>query len=408
MIQPTGQPPRVLVVDDEPDVRGSLRRYLEDRDFEVREAENGRVGLELFRAWRPHLVLVDLRMPEVDGLEVLAAIRAEAPEMPVLVVSGTGILTDVIEAQRLGAWDYVLKPIMDLGILLTAIEHCLERARLMAENRRYQATLEQQVARQTEAIQTSLAQLETIIRVSPLAIVVVDLAGNVQQWNPAAEQLFGWTAAEVVGGPMRIVPPDKQAEHELLRAQVLSGQTLEVEVERLCKDGTRVEVGLSTAPLYDAAGQITGRMAIITNITERKRAEVRLRISEERYRHIFENALVGIFQCTPAGRFLSANQALATLLGYASPAELMAAVTDIPAQLYVHPAARQTLRERLAEQGEVTSFETQLRRRNGEVVWTQEHTRVVRGSQGQVIYEGVLLDITARRQAEAALQESGS
>ena len=87
------------------------------------------------------LVLVDLRMPEMGGLAVLSAIRREVPEMPVIVVSGAGDIGEVVEALRLGAWDFLLKPINDMSILRHAIDQGLERARLIGENRRYQTEL---------------------------------------------------------------------------------------------------------------------------------------------------------------------------------------------------------------------------------------------------------------------------
>ncbi|MCP4658160.1 MAG: response regulator, partial [bacterium] len=119
--------PLVLTIDDEKAVRESFRHFLEDYDYEVLEAENGRVGLEVFERERPDLVLVDLRMPEVDGLEVLRRVPESSPETPIVVVSGTGMIGDVVEALHRGAWDYLLKPIEDLSVLRHAVDRALER-----------------------------------------------------------------------------------------------------------------------------------------------------------------------------------------------------------------------------------------------------------------------------------------
>lgn len=121
-----GTPPKakILTIDDEDIIRESIQAYLEDSGFAVIHAENGRVGLEVFRRERPDLVLVDLRMPEVDGLDVLAKVTSESPLTPIIVVSGTGVLQDAIEALRLGAWDYVTKPVQDMAVL----EHEIGRA----------------------------------------------------------------------------------------------------------------------------------------------------------------------------------------------------------------------------------------------------------------------------------------
>ena len=127
-------PTTILVIEDEVFIRESLCDYLEDRGFRVLGAENGRVGLEIFERESPDLVLTDLRMPEVDGLEVLRCAVALSPSTPLIVVSGTGNIADSVQALRLGAWDYVLKPINDLSIILHVVEKALERARLQREN----------------------------------------------------------------------------------------------------------------------------------------------------------------------------------------------------------------------------------------------------------------------------------
>ena len=111
----------ILVIDDEAPVRMGITAYLEDHGYHVVEAENGRLGLDLFLREAPDLILVDLRMPEVDGLEVLTAVNQAATDTPVIVVSGTGVISDAVAALRLGAWDFVLKPIADMEILLHAV-----------------------------------------------------------------------------------------------------------------------------------------------------------------------------------------------------------------------------------------------------------------------------------------------
>ncbi|UNU24629.1 adenylate/guanylate cyclase domain-containing protein [Microcoleus vaginatus] len=138
---------------------------------------------------------------------------------------------------------------------------------------------------------------------------------------------------------------------------------------------------------------------------ERQRAEEALRQAEEKYRSIFENAIVGIFQTTPDGQYLSANPALVRIYGYSSGEELVGTLTDISKQLYVDPDLRAEVVRLIEEQGKVSDFESQIYRRDGSIIWISENTYTVRDSYGNLLYyEGTVQDITTRKQAEAALR----
>ncbi len=136
------QPARILTIDDEDMVREILTAYLEDSGFEVIQAGDGQTGIDLIGREQPDLVLCDLRMPGMDGLQVLAIVTRDFPELPILVVSGMGGINDAIQALKLGAWDYVTKPIEDMAVLEHAINHALERACLRRENREHREHLE--------------------------------------------------------------------------------------------------------------------------------------------------------------------------------------------------------------------------------------------------------------------------
>ena len=125
-----------------------------------------------------------------------------------------------------------------------------------------------------DALRASNAKLEILFQVSPLAISLLDSKGIVQLWNAAAEQIFGWTAQEVIGHPNPIVPVGKLNEYTAWSAQILHGKSIaNQETIRQRKDGSFVNVSISSAPVYDAAGNAIGRMAILADITERKQAE---------------------------------------------------------------------------------------------------------------------------------------
>jgi len=139
-------------------------------------------------------------------------------------------------------------------------------------------------------------------------------------------------------------------------------------------------------------------------ISEHKRAVEALRESEEKYRGIFENAVEGIFQSTQDGRFISVNPALARIIGYDSPAEMIENVTDIAQQLYVDPAQRDEL-IRLCKQGLVFNFEEQLYRKDGSKIWVSVNARPTFDETGNLIcIEGIILDITEQKKSEEKIK----
>lgn len=139
---------------------------------------------------------------------------------------------------------------------------------------------------------------------------------------------------------------------------------------------------------------------------ERRRAEEARRLAEEKYRGIFENAVEGIFQSTVEGRFVTANPALARMFGYGTPEELMESIASIGEQLYVDPDRRAEFDRMVQGEGLVRGFESQMRRKDGGVVWASISARALWDDGGEFAgYEGTLEDITARKNAERALRE---
>ncbi|MEO6568774.1 MAG: PAS domain S-box protein, partial [Opitutaceae bacterium] len=138
----------------------------------------------------------------------------------------------------------------------------------------------------------------------------------------------------------------------------------------------------------------------------RRVAEDALRRAEARYRDIFENAVEGIYQSTPEGGLLDVNLTMARLCGYASPEDLREGVCDVARDLHVTPARRAEFVRLLDAHGEVLAFESQIRRKDGTVLWIFENARAVRGGQDGLYYESMVTDITARKASEEALRQS--
>jgi two-component system, cell cycle sensor histidine kinase and response regulator CckA len=248
---------------------------------------------------------------------------------------------------------------------------------------------------------------ETSIYASPIAIVAADTDRRITMWNPAAEALFGWSEQEVVGKANPSIPREGFIDAAHLHRDLLSGQILTCrEVQRQKRDGTRVTAILSAAPIRDANRKVKGIIGFLVDITEQRRAQEALQRAEEKYRTIFENAVEGIYQTTPDGRYISANPALAHMLGFDSAAELVDARSDIRRQEYVDPQARDEFVKALKEHGSVQKFEYQAYRKDGKKIWVSENARAVLTEQGNLHhFEGTVQDITQHRELEQQLRQ---
>jgi putative two-component system response regulator len=151
----------ILIIDDEAGLRRSLTAHLEDREHDTLEAANGLEGLEVLRANRDSVqaVVVDLNMPVMDGYSFINHAVAEAPEVPIIVLSGVGIVEDALSAMRVGAWDFITKPLHNLNILDYTLNKVFERARLLKENQQYQENLERLVRERTSELEETRRQV---------------------------------------------------------------------------------------------------------------------------------------------------------------------------------------------------------------------------------------------------------
>ncbi len=193
---------RVLIIDDEPMVRGTFVAFMKHWGYVTREAENGQIGLEIFQREPFDIVLTDLDMPVMGGLAVLAYLHEHAPDTPVVIISGAGQLDDAVQTVKLGAWDYLMKPVSSMAILESTIERCLEKAHLIKENKRYQKHLEEEVEKKTEALRQNNMALrgevadrkrkeEEVLLMNKHLEEVADASGELFSYQTVPELLTG-------------------------------------------------------------------------------------------------------------------------------------------------------------------------------------------------------------------------
>lgn len=162
----------------------------------------------------------------------------------------------------------------------------------------------------------------------------------------------------------------------------------------------KVEPYTETGQLANEYNKVLSRVR--DEIADREQAAQQAALAEQRYRSIFENAVEGIFQTSPDGRYLAANPALARIYGYDSVQELAGTVNDIARQLYVAPGRRRQFTELMEQQGCLIDFESAVFRKDRSIIWISENVRAIRDPFGTVLYyEGTVVDITRRKKAEA-------
>ncbi len=159
----------------------------------------------------------------------------------------------------------------------------------------------------------------------------------------------------------------------------------------------------------DSQGRVIAIEGLIQDITERRTTVQALRDAERRYRGLFDNAIEGIFRTSSDGQYLDANPALANIYGFESPAQLMASLRDIGRQLYVDPARREEFMRIMRARGSVTGFESQVYRKNGDIIWISENARAVFDEDGRLTsYEGTVEDVTERKLYQARIEQQAN
>ncbi len=201
-------------------------------------------------------------------------------------------------------------------------------------------------------------------------------------------------------------PQHAQPAYEDEQRIIKTGAPVIGKVEKeILKDGTENWVLTSKMPFRSGSGAIIGTFGVSKDVTSLIQTRQELEKAQKKYQDIFEQAVEGIFQTSPDGKYLEANPALARIYGYNSAQELLEQVTDIGKQLYVDQKRRRVFRQKMEKEGEVHEFESEIFRRDGSKIWIAETARIVKNAEGDIsYYEGIVEDISERKRAEAALQ----
>lgn len=246
-----------------------------------------------------------------------------------------------------------------------------------------------------------------LVETAAEGIWVHDENGLITYANARMAEILGLKVEELTGRKVEefFLPEDLSMER-VRTANLSNGRKEQFDRRLRRSDGSEIWVlaccnQIGSETLF---GGKPGALAMMTDITERKKAEYSLRRSEERFRNLFEGVLEGVYQSTPDGRILAANPMLLRMLGYANEADLKAKMVQ---DFFVDPQVRERLQEQLERDGGIQMVEYELRRSDGQIITVMENGRVVRDENGAVLYyEGTYTDITQRKRMEEQLRQA--
>jgi len=310
-----------------------------------------------------------------------------------------GILATIILA--LGAAHYHLPP---AGLAIASSTHVFALCAFILSGLL--------MARLVGALQHSRDLMKCTLLSVGDGVIATDHRNKIQVINPLAEALTGWRKEEAFGKPLgqvlRALATTTDPNVEKLATLAMKERrvvALPEDAFLMPKSGNARPIDDSVAPIQSHMGDVVGAVIVFRDAAHRRRTEAALIEAEARYREIFENAVVGMFQSTPDGHYLRVNQALATMHGYNSPQEMVEGAIDIAHKEHADPTMRDAFKDLVNEHEVINALPLELSRRDGTRLSTIVNARVVRDAEGRVLfYEGTQEDITERKRLQAQFE----
>jgi two-component system, NtrC family, sensor kinase len=267
---------KVLFIDDEEGIRKVMSITLTDAGYEVFTAEDGAIGLELCQLHAPQIVITDIRMPGMDGLEVLRRIKQKDPDKEVIVVTAYGEMETAVRALQLDASDFITKPIHDEA-LWVALKRAKERYTTRKDLRDYTALIEEKWMETTEKLAQTYNFQKNLIESSMDGIMGCDRDCKIITFNRSLEQMLGYTKVEVLGlKAIESFFPMGEAEkfRDKLHSEEYGGKNhLSLfETTLIAKSGNKIPVQLSATVLFEGEEEI-GVVAFFRDLREIRRME---------------------------------------------------------------------------------------------------------------------------------------
>ena len=272
---------KLLLIDDEPDILRVLSMSLKADGYDVVTAANGTEGVAAFEKEKPDIVITDIKMPGMDGIEVLKKVKERNPDAEVIIITGHGDIENAIEALKHGASDFINKPVRDEALAIALIR-AREKFDLKQQLKEYTTDLEKKVDEATREVRRRSNFQINLIRSSNDGIVATDRDLNIVIYNPTAREIFGYSPAETI---------NKMKAGDLFPAELTDDLASALkgkkniknlawkEMTIICKDGQPIPVRSSSTILLDGDKPV-GTVAFFQDLREIKRLEKELLNSE--------------------------------------------------------------------------------------------------------------------------------
>ncbi len=403
--QSTSSKGNILVVDDTPANLNLLIKMLSEQGYKVRPVPSGKLALMSVESTLPDLILLDIRMPEMDGYEVCSKLKASprTRDVPVIFISALDEVIDKVKAFSMGGMDYITKP-FQIQEVLARIEHQLTISRLYKQLNEQNSKLSQEIEERKlaqEALNQSVATNRALLNAIPDVMFRYRADGTYLDFKPAKDFKIFVSPDELIGRNVQETLPPELAQEMLQAYQqaIRSGETqiLEYQLpidEQLHDYETRI-VACGSDEVIE----------IVRDITARKLAEVALAKSERKYRNLVETSQDVIWSTDIQGHFTFVNPAVKQVFGYEPEQMLDRSFTEFtpPEQL----AKDLAVFERLVHGEVLRQYETIRLDKDNQPIYLLLNAIALLDEQGQVVgTTGTALDITKRKIAEDALRES--
>lgn len=277
----------ILCVSKDSLLRDTIIEYLPDENYEIIYTKDSFEGLKILQSTPCDLVIIDFNIPDETGDEIISHSNKLIEEVPILVIVYQQDIKYAVDALHTGAWDFVIKPIEDLGIIDITITKALEKARIVRENKRYSENLELMVYQRAEQLKFQAQLLESVRE----SFMAKDLRGNIIYWSKGAEELFGYSESEVLGRSILFSGNDDKAVQESAERfeYVLKHGLWHGQYKQYKKNGKEFISDVRISLIKDEKGQPQGFIGLDRDITSRLKAEKALMDSEKKYHSLFSN-----------------------------------------------------------------------------------------------------------------------